>query len=682
MREIFEQVPVKPELSFLGRLRKDVAGNTLMLVAGAILPLTAMIGAGVDMSRTYLVKSRLQQACDAGALATRQKLGGGASLTTDIRSQGTTFFNNNFDTGLFGTTGTTFTTGLDSDKQVTASASTNVPVSIMGMFGNGAIPINVRCDAKLEVANTDIMFVLDITGSMGLCPDGTNTCGNGGAGSRIEGLRSAVLDFYDVIAAASTSTSQLRFGFVPYSANVNLDGVLDSSHYVTNQNYESAVANMTTAANQPTPSAPVVTEETYSSSISTSECDRYGTNKSYPTTNDGATFNGGGPAPTATTVTTYSKKDWGAVSDTSGTNRTCRRNKSVTTSTYRTVYKFTNWTLKSVNYDVRDFIAGSSVNIANSNPTGFVETRGEYNLAQIAAEPNAGTPTTSVTWDKCVQERDTAASATFTAQSGNSYNPSGAIDMEINTLPTTQQTKWRPSLHQLAKIRPDSANVNVLSLAAPADSASVGSATAANNTSAPVADTLSNTAKNCPKPATKLAIMARTDVETYVNGLTIGGSTYHDAGMIWGARLISPTGIFASENATAANGKPIGRHIIFMTDGVMCPRGAVYSIQGYERASRRVMGSNAPEDCFINQSAAIQDAMLLNQRHKARFLAICEAAKAQNISVWTVAFGTDNPPNLVTCANPQQSFNATTTAGLKDRFAKIAAKIASLRISQ
>jgi hypothetical protein len=153
--------------------------------------------------------------------------------------------------------------------------------------------------------------------------------------------------------------------------------------------------------------------------------------------------------------------------------------------------------------------------------------------------------------------------------------------------------------------------------------------------------------------------------------------------MIWGARMISPTGIFASENATAANGKPIGRHIIFMTDGVMCPRGQAYSIQGYERASRRVMGTTAtPEDCFTNLSAATQDGQQLNQRHKARFLAICEAAKAQNISVWTVAFGTDNPPNLATCANPQQSFNATTTAGLKDRFAKIAAKIASLRISQ
>jgi Flp pilus assembly protein TadG len=662
MRKIFEQVPVKPELSFLGRLRKDVAGNTLMLVAGAILPLTAMIGAGVDTSRIYLVKSRLQQACDAGALATRQKLGGGASLTTSIRDQGDAFFDNNFAEGLFGTTGTTFTTNLDNDKQVTASAGTNVPVSIMGMFGNGSIPINVRCDAKLEVANTDIMFVLDVTGSMSKCPGDGPTVDNcmGGAGSRIEGLKSAVIDFYDVIAAASTSTSQLRFGFVPYAANVNLDGVLNSTHYVTSHDYESAVANMTTSFNkQPSVGAPTPQADETLTNVNSATCTNFQSNANYPTL-DGNNKSGGGPAPIATTVTTVGSKSY---SGTSKINGNCVRTKTVTTTTYRTVYKFTNWTLKSVNYDVRDFISGSTVNVANSNPTGFVETSGEYNLARIAAEPNAGVPTTTaVTWDKCVEERKTVASATFTALANGAYNPTGAIDMEINTLPTDQDTKWRPALHQLAIARANNNSVTQNSIGTFVDSAA--------------------SPNGCPKPATKLQTMTRSDVQNYVSALTIGGSTYHDAGMIWGARMISPTGIFASENTTAANGKPIGRHIIFMTDGVMCPRGQAYSIQGYERASRRVMGSNAPEDCFTNLATATQDAQLLNQRHKARFLAICEAAKAQNISVWTVAFGTDNPPNLATCANPQQSFNATTTADLKSRFAKIAAKIASLRISQ
>ena len=53
----------------LSRLLHDRAGNTIMLVAAAIAPILAMVGGAIDMSRSYLSESRLQQACDAGVLA-------------------------------------------------------------------------------------------------------------------------------------------------------------------------------------------------------------------------------------------------------------------------------------------------------------------------------------------------------------------------------------------------------------------------------------------------------------------------------------------------------------------------------------------------------------------------------------------------------------------------------------
>lgn len=62
--------------SFLTRLRHDTAGNTIAIVAAGIIPLAGMIGGAVDMSRLYLTKTRLQQACDAGALAGRKAMGG------------------------------------------------------------------------------------------------------------------------------------------------------------------------------------------------------------------------------------------------------------------------------------------------------------------------------------------------------------------------------------------------------------------------------------------------------------------------------------------------------------------------------------------------------------------------------------------------------------------------------
>ena len=42
-------VGVSSAKGLISRLRSNTAGNTLMLVAGAIIPLTAMIGSGVDM---------------------------------------------------------------------------------------------------------------------------------------------------------------------------------------------------------------------------------------------------------------------------------------------------------------------------------------------------------------------------------------------------------------------------------------------------------------------------------------------------------------------------------------------------------------------------------------------------------------------------------------------------------
>src|SRR3546814_12451918 len=56
----------------------------------------------------------------------------------------------------------------------------------------------------------------------------------------------------------------------------------------------------------------------------------------------------------------------------------------------------------------------------------------------------------------------------------------------------------------------------------------------------------------CPAAAMNLTTMTADDRETfedYVESLQPLGGTYHDVGMVWGARLPSPTGLFADENA-------------------------------------------------------------------------------------------------------------------------------------
>src|SRR5882757_6185881 len=88
--------------SFLGRLARDARGNTLAIVAATLVPLAGMIGSGVDMSRAYMARTRLQSACDAGALAGRRVMQND-TLDANVTSEANRFFNFNFTQGLYST---------------------------------------------------------------------------------------------------------------------------------------------------------------------------------------------------------------------------------------------------------------------------------------------------------------------------------------------------------------------------------------------------------------------------------------------------------------------------------------------------------------------------------------------------------------------------------------------------
>lgn len=644
----------KPGL--LSRLRKDTAGNTLMLVAGAIIPLTAMIGSGVDMGRTYVVKSRLQQACDAGVLAGR-KFMTGTTLSTTAEARARAFFSNNFPTGSFGTTNLSFTPSRTADGQVTGTASVRVPMAVMQIFGNQQIDLSISCDARLEVANTDVMLVLDVTGSMADCPDDSN-CGSG-PGSKIVGLRSAVLNFYDTVKAATTTDSRFRVGFVPYSSTVNLGidpqtntSLLPNNWMTDEWDYQSRLANMTTPGWTPTTAYGNWTNQTYGANISNNSCTKYGNNTSFtgfnpnpsgnPTVPTNDIFQIGQPATVTQTFYERVSATWG-----SG-NQTCVRRYRTATTSYAMNgrYGFTNWDYKKVRYDVSNYLAGNVVNVytGGSAPTGTVNASGKYDMFALVNTAGSTVTGSSTIWEGCVEERQTVGQATF------STIPSGAWDLDVNTIPSGEPTQWRPMWEEVVYDRgsggPDSVELAVTTNRSPVNSA-------------------------CPAPASKLAVRTRADVEDYVSSLIATGNTFHDLGMAWGVRMISPTGLWASENATAPNGRPISRHVIFMTDGTINTPPTTYSSHGYEKVDRRVAGA-----------ATTPTTTEMNSRHTARFIALCNAARANNIVVWTIAFGTSNPSSLVSCADSGKAYVATDTATLTAQFQQIAANIAKLRLSR
>ena len=623
----------KAHRSTLGRLRSDVGGNTLAMMAIALIPISAMVGSGIDTARLYVVKARLQQACDAGALAGRKAMVSSASTTLDANaaSQATTFFNNNFNGGWMRTNTVSFTPSKTTDQQVAGTATANVPMTIMKMFGAPDVVLTVACQARYDVADTDVMFVLDNTGSMACLASETAGCnqpvvsytkpdGTTGyhvteeSGSKISGLRSAVLNFYDTVAANADPSTHLRYGFVTYTSTVNAGYAVPQSDLVDSWTYQSRSVVGDANNGSSTQTTPAVANQ--------AACNAYaGRSPAGP----GFTYTTSGTAVVSTSVYT------------AATGK-C----TVTAQPVKPT-----WRYQPVTYDTSQFKTGA-----------------------IVHDPSKVSSATSK-WQGCLEERDTTASATFDI---NNLPP----DLDPDLAPTNDATKWRPMWPDVVYYRSNyatydySGNVTAPStVPAPyvygdnTSSSYLAAATSVNNVTHQSAGYVS-----CGKPVARLSVMDRTDVSNYVNASDFApqGGTYHDTGMIWGTRLISPNGIFGADTAAWPGRNVPNRFIVFMTDGDMAPNYNIYGMYGMEYYDKRVTGNSGLSNDL--------------DYHNARFLAECAAAKSRNITVFVIGFGQTLTPQLTQCASPGQAFYAGDNASLNAAFQNIAKQVALLRISQ
>ncbi|MEL7453773.1 MAG: pilus assembly protein TadG-related protein [Pseudomonadota bacterium] len=213
--------------SFFWALAKDPTANTIAIAAASLVPLVAMVGGAVDASRYYMAASRLQAACDAGALAARKSMDDvdfDPAVHGDI---GTDFFEENYNDGLFGLENLNHSYTSPNNDSVVGTASGTLPTTLMHIFGFDGFELNVGCSAEVNISNTDVMFVLDVTGSM------SGASGTPGQ-SRIEALRASVLDFYDAVESTSAQSAQVRYGFVPFSMNVNVGASIPTEFMATN----------------------------------------------------------------------------------------------------------------------------------------------------------------------------------------------------------------------------------------------------------------------------------------------------------------------------------------------------------------------------------------------------------------------------------------------------------------
>ena len=643
--------------SLVRALARDSAGNTMMIVAFSLIPILAMIGGGIDMGRGYLSQSRLQQACDAGVLAARKKIGNTIPTTniptSAVQTVGDQFFDLNFQSGAYGTASRTFSMNIESDTSVTGTATVSVPTTLMRLFGYTALPISVTCQAKINFSNTDVMMVLDTTGSM-------NETNPGDTKPKIDVLRDTVNSFYAQLEAQKGAGTRIRYGFVPYSTNVNVGFLLKSDWLVDSWNYHSR---------EPHDTGSTVTWNDYSDTdVKNSGSNNPGTTY-VSTTCPPDTISNWNPISSGTDAN--GKQYW--VYEYDGTSYSCsgiytttyvsENNYAYTLTGYNVTptvwhhYNFTRTrtvtTNTAENWDWHYASLPLNVSGLKTSTDGNLPPTGGYVNIMMGGYPE-GAYNYQAWWNGCIEERDTYEITDYA-----NIDLTRAKDLDLDLVPVTSDntTRWRPLIQ---------------------DASFDHSLTWSNYTTwpwTPSGDYLDGDFINaqwngyaaCPAAASKLQVMTASQISTYVNSLVAQGSTYHDIGMIWGGRLLSPTGIFAAENADLSSG-PTRRHLIFLTDGLTAPNVLSYGAYGIEPLDKRRWSDSST--------------LTLTQTVEKRFTAACDEVKKKNITVWVIGFGQTLNPVLSNCAGTGHAFYANDASSLNGIFNSIAGSMGDLRVSR
>ncbi len=646
---------VEQARGFLSRLARDTRGNTIAILAASLIPLAGMVGGGIDISRMYILKTRMQHACDAGALAGRRTMGGGTwSFNSNYaEKQANKFFDGNFnwDTttkkGPFESANITRTFTEQAGK-VTGNAQATIPMTLMRIFGRTTETLSVTCDAEMRLPNTDVMFVLDVTGSMAEMQPGDTV-------NKMSALKTAVKCFYEIVARLNTNATcttgtpgggtgsevQIRFGFVPYATNVNVGKLLKPEWFADSWKYQTREAVFTTQPGQWTwtqVSATVLSSNSMSltgvpqnmCNDATAEAYGYNPQTAYVYSNGGKTrqFD-----KTLTTVNNWTANNGGTCSATQVKTRYVENNVQAQQQVFQ------QW-----------HYAQLPVNVGLLKSGGAWKTDYQFQWPVAANGTNK-----TITWDGCVEERTTVRQTNYIPV------PSGAKDLDIDTVPSDDSTKWGMVLPGLIYTRNgNQGNWNL-------------------NEAWTTAEYGNSSAYSCPWEARKLQQWpVADDFDDYVDQLQPTSNTYHDIGLIWGARLMSPTGLFKSENEYTPRGGEIERHMIFMTDGDACTENHNYTAYGVAWFDRRQTSTGSvPTDGCTSTGT-------LTQQVNYRTEAMCSAIKNKNITLWVIAFGnlaTSTETRLNNCATPGKYFKATNAAQLQQTFKTIADQISMLRLT-
>ncbi len=201
---------------FWRRLIGDERGNFAMILALSAIPLFGLIGLGVDVTRAYIAKARLQGAVDSAALAAAGLAGQSQDLIRDVTTQ---YFYRNYAQDYWAPPAAPAITFANDTVQVSASA--NVQNYFFSFLAQDHEIVATAAQALSEIRGLEVVLVLDVTSSM--VEDGMRA-------TKLDAMKKSAVQLVEILFNANKDPGKIKIALVPYNASVNIGS--DMAPYV------------------------------------------------------------------------------------------------------------------------------------------------------------------------------------------------------------------------------------------------------------------------------------------------------------------------------------------------------------------------------------------------------------------------------------------------------------------
>ena len=217
----------------LTRFWKNRHGGVAPILAIALVPLMASVGAAVDYSRANAARAAFQNALDSTALMLSKTA---STPGIDIQAAATSYLSAMFTRA--DATNVTVTANYSSTNgsQIVLNGGAAVPTDFLGILGISAINIVAASTSVWGNTRLRVALVLDNTGSMS-------------QSGKITALKTASQNLLTQLQAAATTPDDVYVSIVPFVKDVNVGASNYNQSWVDLTSWAAPPANSTPAAN-------------------------------------------------------------------------------------------------------------------------------------------------------------------------------------------------------------------------------------------------------------------------------------------------------------------------------------------------------------------------------------------------------------------------------------------------